>query len=95
MRIDNAHLTAFPLGQPGETPASDETMRRDGPERNLLQPGFHTPSTELTGWVGLTFAQPEIRQEVVQQVAERLAAGHYGTLEAAQQTAAAILQANE
>jgi hypothetical protein len=94
VRINNLHLTSLPSGQVAETPKAD-FARREAPEPAASESGFHTPSAELTRWVGLAGQEPEIRPQEVDRASILLASGHYLTPESAFQTAAAILRAGD
>lgn len=59
------------------------------------QASSHVPSPELANLLGQLREQPDVRQDVLMQTAQRLANGYYDTSAAAQQTAAAMLQAPE
>ena len=94
MRINNLHLTGLLVGQAAEAPKADLPLR-EAPDRSKLDNSFHTPSAELSQWVSLVARESEIREEVVDRVALRLATDHYLSPECAELTAQAILLAKE
>jgi hypothetical protein len=89
MRI-NQYLT-----NPNATfPTDASVLRVDAPHQSAADAGqatsSHSISPELANLLTLVRQQPEIRQDVVTQVGQRLAGGDYFTPTAAAQTAAAL-----
>jgi hypothetical protein len=96
MHIDNTYLTNRTVGQPEDlSPAADAPRRPDAPVPPLPDVSVHVPSPELLQLLARVRQAPEVREEVLQRVAQKLATGYYHSDEAAEQTAEAILRAGE
>jgi hypothetical protein len=94
MRISNLHVTRWAVDSTGQTQAK-EMPKTSGAERAAPDVSFHTPSAEWALWLARAQEEPEIRPELVERVAARLAAGDYLDVESARGTAAAILTARD
>jgi hypothetical protein len=96
MRIDNFYLSGLQGGalrgnqETGEAGRKGEVGSSKPPVANL-----HVPSPEIGQLRQLVQAVPDTRPDEIARVATLLAAGHYASAAAAQQTADAIIQANE
>jgi hypothetical protein len=89
MRINNHFLSGLSVRAAGGlTPP-----RR--PSRDRARGGSVHTSLELSRWLALARGEPETRPELLQRVAARLDSGFYNSAEIAEQTAAAILFAEE
>ncbi len=95
MHIDNTYLTNRTLGQadPSTQAAAAGKGAASGPAPSA--DSSHVPSAELLALLALVRQATEVRPDVLQRVAERLANGYYLTRDAAARTAAAIQQAQE
>jgi len=99
MRIEN-HLARDPcipahpaVGALDDVAAADRASRRPSVGAAIpLETSGHTPAPELVHLLDLLQQTPEIRQDLVQQVAQRLAEGGYQTPAALEQTAEALLR---
>jgi hypothetical protein len=94
MQINNLYLNSLILGKAGEAAGAEEVERRRK-QRATVEVSRHTPSADLIRWLALVQQQPEIRLEVLDRVAQRLAAGLYLTHNSARQTAEAMLVSPE
>ena len=91
MQIDNTYLTNRRVGRPDEAAAGGEPIRRGEPQA-LPDASVHVPSPELLELMARVEQAPEVRPEVLERVAQRLASGFYLTREAAEQTADILRQ---
>src|SRR5438552_17818064 len=81
------------VGQPEELqPPHGPVGRSEATDATLAELKIYTPNPGLGHLVSLVQQEPNVRAELVQQVKERLATGHYLTEFAAAQTAGAILE---
>ncbi|HKI37922.1 MAG TPA: hypothetical protein VKA46_39070 [Gemmataceae bacterium] len=92
MHIDNTYLTNRTLGQ-ADQPAAAKSAAAGGQPPPAAS--THVPSPELLDLLDQVRQTPEVRKEVLQRVAQRLANGDYLTHEAAIDTAEAIQKAQE
>jgi hypothetical protein len=83
--------TARTAPNTGAKPAGD----RAGGAAPVEDTGAFIPTSDLTNLVALARSAPEVRAEVVQAAAARLAAGELSTPEAAADTAKAFLADRE
>jgi len=86
MRINNP-LAKQQISQPG--PVLGGAQRNDGTVTPASSLQLQSP--ELTDWLRAMREVPDIRQEVVQKVANRLANGEFSTAKAVDQTVQAML----
>jgi hypothetical protein len=95
MQVNNSYLSGVQVGQP-QAAAPSETLPASGGATPVVNDSStHVASAELTKLLALVASEPDIRPEVVQRAAERLANGDYQTQDAAEQTAQAILNSPE
>lgn len=97
MRIDNIYLKNLevPSRAVSSGAAGSAESRQSSTTANSLQAASeHVPSPELLRYLGRLDETPEVRQQHLARVASRLRQGYYSTPEAAQQTAEAILKAD-
>jgi len=94
MQINNLYLNSLILGKAGEAAGAEEVDRRRK-QRAAVEVSRHTPSADLVRWLALVHQQSEIRLEILDRVAQRLAAGFYLTHSSALQTAEALLVSPE
>lgn len=97
MQVNNNYISNPNIGKSGQMPNTNEAARRAEAvaPSSLLESSTHTPSPELMQFLSIARQTPQVRQKVLQQVAQRLADGDYLTPEAAEKTADAILNALE
>lgn len=97
MHIDNSsYLTNRPLGQSEEASATPDTTKRPaatGPTPHAVS--SHVRSPELLEMLARVNHAPEVRPEVLQRAAQRLASGYYLSRQAAEETASAILESGD
>ena len=96
MHIDNTYLTNRTLSQteqPATTP--DAAARAAAGAQPPPAASAHVPSPELLDLLDRVKKAPEVRQDVLAQVAQRLSNGYYNTRAAATKTAEAIQNAQE
>ena len=95
MRIHNTFI-----GQIAEPSTELQTARGAPPQRETAatqadQPGEHVPAPEVQHLAALAAQEPEVRENKVNEAAQRLANGDYLTPDAALRTADALLAAPE
>ena len=95
MHIDKSYLTNRTVGQPEEATAPADAPRRGAVPVPPPEASLHVPSAELVALVARVVQEPEVRPEVLQRVAQRLASGYYLTRDAAERTAEAFLDSEE
>jgi len=96
MHIDNTYLTNRTLSQPEQpAAASDATSRAAAGAQPPPAASAHVPSAELLDLLDRVRMAPQVRQDVLARVAQRLAGGYYNTRDAATKTAEAIQKAQE
>jgi hypothetical protein len=91
MQISNS------LNSPKIPAAADSTQsaaRAGANSTPVLGPSTHTPAPELTQFVSQLRQIPELREEVVREVAQRLARGVYATPQALDRTVQAMLDSS-
>ncbi len=95
MRVNDVYLTNVKLEQPERTrgAGSPGATAAAAGEAQATEASTHTPSPELLQLLAQVRQQPAVRQDRLEAVARRLAAGDYNTREAARQTAEAMLNA--
>ncbi len=93
MQIDNTYLTNRTVGQPD--PSQAASAGRPGVAGPTAAASSHIPSPELLDLLAQVRESPSVREEVVNQVAQRLQSGYYISRAAAEQTADAIQNAQE
>jgi hypothetical protein len=96
MRIDGYGLNGVPskaTEKPAGVTPSDAKPAAAAPGADAA--GDFVRSAELTRLIDLVRQQPDVREDVLAAVRQRLAAGAYDTPEAADQTARAILGADQ
>jgi hypothetical protein len=91
MQNTNGHL--LPLASERTTPAARIVEEGKAPVQETGS--THTSSPELRRYLALLRQTPQTRTNLVEQVAQRLASGHYLTAEAAYQTADAMVKSAE
>ena len=93
MRIDNTYLQNLEVHK--NTTAGRSIGARQAGEStgSPADQSEHIPSPELQQYAARLQQEPEIRDDRLQAVAQRLRQGYYSTPQSAQQTAAAILKA--
>lgn len=94
MRINNIYLTNLPVDH-AEGKEADAPERPEGAPAVTPGVSAHVPSAELTGLLEQVRNTPEVRQELLAEIARRMADGYYLTSEAAERAADAILNAPE
>jgi anti-sigma28 factor (negative regulator of flagellin synthesis) len=94
MRVNNVHLTYVPVTQP-EARQAAAARAAEGSEASASQASSHVPSSELQDLLKQVRQEPEVRQDRVREVAQRLANGYYLSAEAADRTAEAIQRTPE
>ncbi len=94
MRITNLHVSRNVVDSTGQT-QKKEMPQATGAGQATPEASFHTPSAEWAQWLARAQQEPEVRHEVVERVAARLASGEYLSAESAEGTAAAILAAQD
>lgn len=95
MRIDNPYLNNLEAHQQAtsaRTTRSTESRSTGESTSSLEDQSAHIPSPELQQYAALLKQEPEIRDDRLRAVAQRLQQGYYATPQSAQQTAAAILK---
>lgn len=90
MRIDPS-LPQTNVAQPEATQSAAEQLRPDSTAASLSTAGIHTPSDELTQLLNQIGRVPEVRPDLLKEVAQRLAAGEYRTPKARDAVVEAIL----
>lgn len=96
MHIDNTYLTNRTVGQPEQPAATPDATNRPGAAAPPASAAStHVPSPELLEFLARVKVAPEVRQEVIDRVAQRLATGYYLTRDAAETTAEAVQNAQE
>lgn len=95
MQINNQFLSAKPLETTASSSALPAAANADSGRSALSESSTHSASAELRRYLDLARQVPEVRQDLVAQVKTRLAAGQYLRIQAAQQTADAILRSAE
>lgn len=96
MRINNTYLSGLTVSWVEGPPLQPRGPRRTGKPGDAAQElGAHLPSPELVHWTTLAAGEPEIRAELLKTVVERLAQRFYLTPASAEQTAEAMIQAEE
>ncbi len=96
MRIDNPYLQNSEVRQnttTGRAARAAGSRQGEGTAASREGQSEHVPSPELQQYAALLQQEPEIREDRVQAVAQRLQQGYYSTPQSAQRTAAAILKA--
>jgi hypothetical protein len=95
MRISHTgpkQLSVDGAGQAEKSPpiqTGDEVV----PKRVSVEAGGYSPSAEIVHLTTLATQVPDVRPDVIRQVAFRLSQGNYSTSASAQQTAQALLRA--
>lgn len=96
MRINNTYLSGLTVSwveAPTSQPRGPRRAARPGePDADLSS---HIPSSEVVHWTTLAAGEPEIRSELLKTILERIAQRFYLTAASAEQTAEAILHAEE
>jgi hypothetical protein len=97
MHIDNhSYLTNRPLGQSEEASGTTDTAKRTGSAGAAPRAvSSHVRSPELLEMLARVKHAPEVRPEVLQRAAQRLASGYYLSRQAAEETASAILDSGD
>jgi hypothetical protein len=72
---------------------ADTSRRAETQGPSASDASLHVPSPELVDLLSRVKETPQVRQEVLQRVARRLASGYYSTPDAAEKTAEAIQKA--
>ena len=93
MRINNFFLPQLTVGPSEAKP--EIAARSDAPATTLQEPAGHSLSPELLGLIQRVHQDSEVRPDVVLQAKQKLSQGLYATQSSADQTAAAILQAQD
>ena len=96
MHIDNTYLTNRTLSQteqPAATP--DAASRAAAGAQPPTASSAQVPSAELLDLIDRVKKAPQVRQDVLARVAQRLSSGYYNTRAAATKTAEAIQNAQE
>jgi len=95
MRIDNPYLKNLEVHQQAtaaRTARSTEGRPTGATPGSQEDQSAHIPSPELQQYAALLKQEPEVRDDRLRAVAQRLQQGYYATPQSAQQTAAAILK---
>ncbi len=99
MRIDNTYLQNAEVpqqtkaGRAARSTAAHQAADTADTAGRPNDQSEHVPSPELQHYAALVQQEPEVRDDRLQAVAQRLRQGYYSTPASAQQTAAAILKA--
>lgn len=99
MRVDNTFLRNLEVpqqtkaGRAARSTGAQQTADTADTAGNLSDQSEHIPSPEVQQYAALVQQEPEIRDDRLQAVAQRLRQGYYSTPASARQTAAAILKA--
>ena len=96
MHIDNTFLRNLEV--PQQAPAGQAARSTGAPQAadisgSANDQSEHIPSPELQQYAARLPQEPEVRDDRLQAVAQRLRQGYYSTASSARQTAAAILKA--
>lgn len=96
MRVSNVYLSTVKVAQAEDSQAgATRATRSDGQAGSQSAVSTHDTSAELSQLLASLRSQPEMRTELLAQVAQRLAEGAYDSDEAALKTAQAMLEAPE
>jgi hypothetical protein len=93
MQINNYYLSPLGISPAEGKPTVDGPGNAAAPDAEVGN--THTLSPELVHLIQLAGQEPEVRPEVVQQAQDRLAQGTYNSPVSAEQTAKAILTADD
>lgn len=94
MRIDNSLIVGLKVRQSQEPKGETGSVRRSGEgSSGLDEASTYTSAPELVQLLELVHQTPDVRQELLRRVAERVANGDYLTSQAAQETAEAMIRA--
>jgi hypothetical protein len=96
MRIDNSYLSSLGAGEIRANAETAESGQKGEAKTDTnVQANLHVPSPELSNLRQLVQVSPDVRPDVVARVAQSLAGGYYGTPDAAERTADAMINAIE
>jgi Anti-sigma-28 factor, FlgM len=96
MRIDNQSLINIRAGQSQGAQGVSSGVRGSGEGNSgLEEASSYTSAPELVHLLELVQQTPDVRQELLRQIAERIANGEYLTSQSAAETAEALLKAAE
>lgn len=91
MRIDPSVKQAAPSRTQRTQGSSPESPRPEGAAKPIQDTSAYVPATELQALLEAARQQPQVRREILKDVAERLAQGEYQTRAAAERAADALL----